>query len=106
MKRHWLLLSKHDSRNLFFAEWAGTIAAFEWLIIIVVSFWMPTGYRIGCSVMISTVSVSLILALMGYRGIICGHAKSMGPLILFATNVCIFLLISVPVILMFIEYNT
>ncbi|MES2595437.1 MAG: hypothetical protein V4662_08885 [Verrucomicrobiota bacterium] len=88
MKPHRIFFSAHDPRNAVLAEWAGTLACVEWLVILAYLEMMPLGhYNPPLPFQLAAMTACTMLMLMGWRGIISGHVKRMGSLVLFATNV-------------------
>lgn len=88
MKPLRTFISVHDPRNAALAEWAGTVACVEWVVILAFLRSMPTGhYSPPLSFQLAAMTLCTVLMLMGWRGIISGHVKRMGSLVLFATNV-------------------
>lgn len=104
MKPHRIFISAHDPRNPVMAERAGTLAWVQWLVILV----CVTGvfeFQWTFLLMVLALTAVTVLMFAGWRGIICGHAKSFGSLVLFATNLFFVLYFLVWTFWNYFKYN-
>ena len=100
--RYWLLPSRHDPRNALLANLAPWVAWIEWMVIIVYQMVPPSGFW-GYSfpnyaTLILIPGTFGMLACWGYRGIVSGHVRRTGSVILFFTNALPFVLYTVIVL--------
>ncbi len=107
MKPHRISPSAHDPRNAVMAEWAGTLACLEWVVTPIVLALMPMGHNgpPSLSVQLIVITVSSLLMLVGWRGLISGHVKRMGSVVLFASNAFLVLFFLLVNFLYWFRYN-
>ncbi len=86
MKPHRIFPSTHDPRNVALAEWASTLATIQWLLMIGYAIAMPTCSHPPFSIVLMALTASPVLMLVGWRGLVSGHAHRMGSIVLFSTN--------------------
>jgi hypothetical protein len=100
-RRYWLIPSRHDPRNALLASWAPWVASVEWLVIIACQVFVPIGHGPSSpdySTLILIPGTIGMLACWGYRGMVSGHVRRTGSVILFFTNALPFLLYTVIVL--------
>ena len=86
MKPSRIFISAADPRNVVLADWAASLASVEWLMILACLYALPTDSRPSFHfVLISLIAITTLM-FAGWRGIISGHVKLIGSLVLFATN--------------------
>ncbi len=81
-RRYWLVPSDHDPRNVFFARISGPLACLQIACFFVGAIGAPLGGGAMTPMGFGTfVGVTLVLFLIGYRGVVSGHEQRLGSVL-------------------------
>lgn len=80
------------------AEWSLTLACIEWLLIFAAISAMPRDYLPPLNFNLTVIAGSLIMLFTGWRGLMSGHPKRMGSLVLVSTNLFMVVLFSIGIV--------
>ncbi|HSI61687.1 MAG TPA: hypothetical protein VLE43_01175 [Candidatus Saccharimonadia bacterium] len=107
-RHYWLLPSRYDPKNALLANWAPWVASLEWAAIIAFFLFLPnvcgpSGPDYPTLILIP--GTCGMFACWGYRGMVSGHVRRIGSVVLFFTNAPVFLFYTVIVLTQWWQYR-